>query len=108
MRATGWHGGGSPEDAAGYGIKFTERDRDQYFRTDWSEVAIEVGDSEATISLSPSFWRTCSELRSAELGRWLLESGAAPWLRGQPPSIAVRHVDGNRFTARVIGKHNLL
>lgn len=109
MRAVAWHNGSSPNEAAGYGLKFTEVERDQAFDRSWTEVVVELeGDGVATIALSPSFWRTCSELRSTHVGRWLLDQRAAPWPRGNPPGVAVRHVAGNRFTARVIRSRSLV
>jgi hypothetical protein len=86
VRATAWHNGGSPTDASGYGIKFSETDRDAYFRREWTEVVIEFDGIEATIALTPSFWRACSELRSAAIGRRLLQNGDAPWRKGQRPA----------------------
>ena len=71
MRATGWHNGADPASPAGYGIKFTPADRDRHFDPSWSEVELEVGGEVAVLALSASFWQTCSELRSADLGRWL-------------------------------------
>jgi len=32
------------------------------------------------------FWRSSSELRSAEIGRWLIVNKLAPWPKGHPPS----------------------
>lgn len=108
MRATAWHNGGHPTEAAGYGIKFTEQDRDRYFRPEWKEVVLELDDSLARVALSNSFWRSCSELRSAEIGRWLLASKAAPWPRGTPPGIVVHPVEGNRFSARLLTRRSFL
>ena len=109
MHATAWHNGGSPADAAGYGIKFTEADRDRYFAKEWDDVMLELdGGNTTAVALSPSFWRSCSELRSAEIGRWLLDRRVAPWLRGNPPSMVVTPLDGNRFSARLLKQHVLL
>jgi hypothetical protein len=108
VRATAWHNGGAATDAAGYGIKFSKGDRDRHFRKEWSEVVIEVGDLEATVALTSSFWRSCSELRSAGTGRWLLETGEAPWPHGQPPGIVVHPTEANRFAVRLLKKHHLL
>ncbi len=108
MRATAWHNGGAPDQAAGYGIKFTKGDRDRHFDPAWTEIIIKLDSDQTTVALSPSFWRNCSELRSVDIGRWLLEAGAAPWASGNPPGIAVNRLDDNRFTARLLKKHNLL
>jgi hypothetical protein len=108
VRATAWHNGGPPASAAGYGIKFSEADRDRYFRREWTEVVLDLGNVAATVQLSASFWRHCSELRSADIGAWLLDVGGAPWPRHSPPGIAVHPVEGNRFTARLIARRSFL
>jgi hypothetical protein len=102
MRATGWHNGTVPLEPAGYGIKFLARDRDASFESDWSEIVLEIeGRDPITVPLMPSFWRKCSEVRSPELGQWLISAGAAPWAKGNPPGIIVRRVGGNHFSARI-------
>src|SRR5205823_1972956 len=48
-------------------------------------VVIDLEDGQsARVALSSSFWRSCSELRSATIGRRLLDRGAAPWPRISP------------------------
>ena len=102
MMASGWHGGGDPHSPAGYGIKFTADDRDRYFERSWDSVVVDLdGAGPTAINLSDSFWRRCSEVRSADVGRWLLASGAAPWPKQNPAKIVVTPVDGNRFAARI-------
>lgn len=89
--------------AAGYGIKITASDRDRWFEKDWDDVVLDLeGGQLVTVPLSPSFWRRCSKLRSAVIGRWLMEQGVAPWDRGNPPGIAITRVAGNRFSARIM------
>ena len=108
MHATGWHNGGPPLEPAGYGLKFVARDRDKYFQGDWTEVVLDLdGSDEISIELSPSFWRSCTELRSAEVGKWLLSQEAAPWPKGSPPGVVVTPESGNRFTARVLRRRQL-
>ena len=108
MYATGWHNGSRPEEPDGYGLRLAPRDRDKYFEREWNEVviALEAG-PEVTIALSPSFWRSCSELRSPEVGQWLLASQAAPWRQGSPPGVALAPMDGNRFSARILQRKQL-
>jgi hypothetical protein len=55
------------------------------------------GQEPATVTLSQSFWRNCSELRSADIGRWLLRQGLAPWPRGKPPTFELVPVEDRRF-----------
>ena len=103
MMASGWQGGSAgPNEPAGYGIKFAADDRDRYFDQSWDHVVVDLdGVGPTNINLSESFWRRCSELRSADVGRWLLDSGAAPWPKQNPTRIVVTPVDGNCFAARV-------
>jgi hypothetical protein len=107
--ATGWNNGHSPNDPAGYGLSLTKADRDRYFDSSWDQVFLEfVGDEpEATVPLSASFWRGCSELRSAAIGRWLLKAAAAPWSQGNPPGVVLTQASGNRFTARLLERRVL-
>lgn len=109
VRASAWHNGGPRDEPAGYGIKLTASDRDRYFRADWEGVVVDLkGGEAALVKLTPSFWRTCSELRSAAIGRWLLDQHAAPWPASNPPGILVRHLAENRFSARVLVRRALL
>lgn len=108
MRATAWHNGGVATEPAGYGVKLEVADRDRDFDPMWDRVTLELEDGPIIeVELSDSFWRNCSELRSADIGRWLMAAGAAPWPSGQPPGIAVRNIDGSRFSARVLKQHTL-
>lgn len=92
---------------AGYGIKVHADDRDRYFSSEWSEVVLEIGDLLVILPLTPSFWRSCSELSSAAIGRWLPEAGQAPWPPGAPPGIIVEQLGGNRFSVRLLGRRSL-
>jgi hypothetical protein len=101
MRATGWSNGRPLSSGAGYGLRISVSDRDRFFHSDWDHVLLEVdGSRQVVVRLSASFWRTCSELRSAEIGRWLLGQRLAPWPRGAPPSVEIDHIGENRFRLR--------
>lgn len=107
MRATGWTKGQTHEPG-GYGLKITAEDRDRHFDRAWGDIDVDLeGQGLTKIALTESFWR-CTELRSADVGRWLLDSGRAPWPKGQPPMIALTPVEGTRFAARILRQHNLL
>lgn len=68
----------------------TQLERDRNFDKSWDDVLIELDNGvTARVNVSDSFWRRCPELRSADIGRWLLSSGVAPWLRGSPPGVVL-------------------
>lgn len=109
MHATAWHNGVPTNEPAGYGIKFTAADRDRVFHKAWNDVVLDLEASgSVVVGLSASFWRSCSELHSADLGRWLLEQRAAPWPKGNPPGLAVTQLDDNRFAVRVLTRRSVL
>lgn len=95
---TGWSNGRRSTTGAGYGVRVRRADRDRYFDRDWSVVELVLGrDEVVVVPVSPSFWRTCIELRSFEVGRWLLRHGLAPWPDRRPPSLALTPVAAGRF-----------
>jgi hypothetical protein len=101
IRVKAWSNGRPLPTGAGYGLRLSDRDRDKYFDPGWAEVIIDLDHGEKVpVSLSDSFWRSCSELRSAAIGRWLLLNGLAPWSRGRPPTVLLSKVDDNRFNLR--------
>ena len=101
MRAKAWSNGAHHSTGAGYGLKVSVQDRDRYFRPEWDVVLLEIpGEGTTSVTLSASFWRTCSELRSAAIGRWLLSAGRAPWPRGAPPDLELTPVTDNHFIVR--------
>lgn len=104
MRAVGWSNGSrDTASPSGYGVKFTPADRDRHLDPERTAVVLELdGGPTVEVELTPSFWRNCSELRSPEIGRWLLSAGRAPWAAQNPPSIAVNAIEGNRFSARLL------
>jgi hypothetical protein len=98
MRVSAWNNGTHLKSGAGYGLRMSRAIRDRWFRPEWPNVVLELdGGTRVAISLTPSFWRSCSELRSAELGRWLLRLGLAPWPSGAPPFLELEHMEGSRF-----------
>jgi len=89
MMVTGWSNG-RPNLAtgAGYGVRIDRQDRDTRFRRNWTSVCLQLEAGQTVwVTLSPAFWRGCSEVRSARIGRWMLENGMAPWPKGRPPRL---------------------
>lgn len=99
MIVTGWKiGQPNNKTGAGYGIRISKKDRDRYFKKSWDSVEIEFeGGDVITVSLSDSFWKDCTELRSSKIGKWMLEKGFAPWQKGKPPKIELIPVGERRF-----------
>lgn len=98
MRAKAWNNGRHHASGAGYGIKLSPEDRDRVFMREWKTVQLEVpGQGITPVPVSESFWRRCSELRCVALGRWLRESGLAPWPKGKPPTLVIEQVQGDTF-----------
>ncbi|KPL03554.1 MAG: hypothetical protein AMJ73_06455 [candidate division Zixibacteria bacterium SM1_73] len=66
MIVVGWDNGlPNNRTGAGYGIRIAREDRDTHFQRGWSSVVIKLeGENEVEVSLSDSFWRGCTELRS--------------------------------------------
>jgi len=99
MKVVCWNNG-SPDNrtGAGYGVRIAHRDRDRYFQRRWPYVTIELEDDDTVdVNLSDSFWRSCSELRSAKIGEWMLEHGLAPWPKGNPPKLRLEPVGDRKF-----------
>lgn len=88
-----WHKSG-----AGYGIKIVKDDRDHFFQRAWSVVQIELPSGvTTTVGVSNSFWRKCSELRSQDIGRWMIKARLAPWNSGTPPVLKLEPAGGQVF-----------
>ena len=98
MRATAWSNGHPSSSGGGYGLRIGKGDRDRYFAHAWDRVDVAFDDgNRTTVAISRSFWGNCSELRSAEIGRWLLRETLAPWPRGNPPSVVVEPLGERSF-----------
>lgn len=97
----GWNNGSELASGAGYGLKMTTQDRDANFKNYWTSVKVQLpgeGQTELIeVRITPSFWRKCSELRSAKIGKWLIQHGYAPWTTGSPPEFTVEMVQDRLF-----------
>jgi len=103
MGVVGWSNGSPTSSGAGYGIRIARIDRDKYFQREWLCVIVELGgEGWIRVNLSDSFWRSCIELRSAQIGRWMINQGLAPWPRCRPPELELEPIGNRRFRLRVI------
>lgn len=98
VKVTGWNNGQYNQTGAGYGLRLNAADRDAIFDRSWLNVALDLPNgTPAQITLSPSFWRDCPELRSAKIGKWLIEAGHRRWRQSSPPIFTLVQVSGNNF-----------
>jgi hypothetical protein len=99
MTVTAWNNGKYASSGVGYGLRLDPSDRNKAFRQAWSNVSLDLpnGVNGVQVTLSPSFWRDCPELRSAVIGRWLIASGYGRWPRGSPPAFTLSQIRDNRF-----------
>ena len=101
MIVTAWNNGDHFKSGAGYGVKLDASDRDRFFQRDWKRIRLSLEGTSGVIEVNiakPSFWgTTCRELISAEIGRWLIRNGLAPWPKGNPPRLTLEHIDSNQF-----------
>ena len=103
MKVVGWDNG-SPNNRTGegYGIRIVPKDRDRYFQRTKSSVNIELGNGDLVkVKLSDSFWRDCAELRSAKIGKWMLNVGLAPWPINSPPNLRLEPGAKRKFKFRL-------
>jgi len=100
MIVTAWNNGIKSETGSGYGLKVSIPDRDLHFQRAWKTVSITLPNGvETEVNIDKgSFWNgTCRELISKQIGKWLLESGNAPWPLGKPPRFELAPLGGRLF-----------
>ena len=99
MKVTAWNSGKHFESGAGYGLKLSIEDGDAFFDTNWTTVFVQLPNNGEEIEINidkPSFWnKTCRELISQDIGKWLRSEDLAPWTRGKPPKFEL-HPNGDK------------
>lgn len=102
LRLTGWPGGTT-------GLRVDAESRQRVFlplKPTLQRVRVELPGHPARplCDVSPTFWITCPEFRSAEIGRWMTRRGDKPWPSGNPPKYKAELVasDGRTATIRVL------
>ena len=98
---TAWNNGKFLPNGAGYGIQVSEQFRDEFLSVLWPSffLCLEGEEGEVELAINDDmFWSRGRELRSAQIGRWLIKNGKAPW-QGQPPEIYLKPLGQRRFKA---------
>lgn len=82
-----------------YGIALSIANRNRVFSREWSEVFLLLEDEQNLIcvKLTRGFWNQCPELRSVEIGYWMIKHKYAPWQNGLPPKFVLIKQKDNIF-----------
>lgn len=103
---TAWNNGSHHTTGAGYGFKIAAADRDRHFQREWDSVIVELLQTSGVLTVEvnigkQSFWgEQCREVIHQDIGRWLRDSGHAPWPPGSPPRFEVEPLGSRRFTLK--------
>lgn len=100
---SGWQGG-----TAGFRVLSESRTRVlERFEKSLRQVIVELPGhgKRPRCRITATFWTTCPEFRSAEIGRWMESQGDKPWPLGKPPRYRAVLVamDGGSARIRILG-----
>jgi hypothetical protein len=90
MNASSWKNKSTKSTNPSYGLRIIKSFRDSTFtpnRTTWLTVKLYLNNyanNPVVINLSSSFWGTCMELRSKEIGIWFIRNRKAHWKKNHP------------------------
>ena len=101
-----WNNGHRHASGAGYGIKITMQDREQFFNRSWQSVMLHLNDYSIPIEVNvakASFWnKTCGELIKKDIGIWLIQNDCALGTLGWPFEIKMTVIGVRRFKIEII------
>ena len=88
---SGWRG-------ATFGLRLSKKDRDALLRG-LDKITLKLpligGRTQSLeISLNASFWSSCPEFRSRDIGAWMKQRGDYPWRSRQTPKYRARVTGG--------------
>ncbi|MCD4785580.1 MAG: hypothetical protein K8T10_17295 [Candidatus Eremiobacteraeota bacterium] len=106
MMVSGWSNGKREKRGSGYGISINEKDRERYFKEEWSSVNIEFSDGNSidVNIVEGTFWKDCPELRKKEIGEWMIKNNLAPWEKRSPPKLELIPIEDRRFILKSLNK----
>jgi hypothetical protein len=79
------------------GVTVGQQFAEMFFDRSWDAVLVEIDGNAFRVKITNTFWTTCPELRSPEIGAWLRNKGLAPWPKGRPPELRLSPVGIRRF-----------
>jgi len=86
---------------SGYGINIPLKIRENIFQKNWDNIELDLDGIIITIPLTEAFWNKCNEIRSSEIGKWLIKNNAHSWIKGKPTQIEMAQIKNNRFKASI-------
>lgn len=90
-----------------YGVRVGAKNREEYFKKQWSGIVVEVAGIPRNFRLTRGFWKDCPEFRDVG-ARWLEAEfqlcGLLPWHPYRPPSFTLIPTGEARFKL-VRGQH---
>lgn len=94
-----WNDGKHHPSGAGYGLKLNQAARDRFFDPTWEYVWLYLPGrvDPLQITLTPSFWHKCHELRDRRIGEWLQENQFHQWPKGRPFAFTLEQTRENLF-----------
>ena len=103
FETTVWSGGKvNNGTGSGYGINIPKRIRDEFFQKHWQNLELILDGSVISVSITPAFWSQCNEVRSPNIGLWLIENGAHEWVKGAPTKLRMSQEQGRRFRVEIV------
>lgn len=91
MEARTWSGGDS------YGICVGPDNANRYFKKEWTDVKVKMGEKYYTFKLSEAFWKKCPEIRGEPIKKWLQQRGIHRWNKDQPYVLELVPLGNKKF-----------
>jgi hypothetical protein len=87
---------------SGYGINIPKRIIDEFFQKHWQNLELILGGSVICVSITPAFWSQCNEVRSPQIGLWLIKNGVHEWVKGTPTKLRISEEHGRKFRVKIL------
>lgn len=102
VKLSGWSNG----QTSGYGLSVNRECRERVFKPlkgklHQVQVVLPGHDVQPCCRISETFWTTCPEVRSVQIGQWMKNRGDTPWPPRNPPRYIGELVVGSGGTAEL-------
>lgn len=82
---------------SGYGINIPIKIRDEIFQRNWENIELDLDGLITCVPISKAFWNKCNEVRSPDIGKWLIKNNVHTWIKGKPTKLEVTYIKANKF-----------